>query len=159
MRRLALVLVLALLPLSSQAQEAAIDEIAIQQPWARATAGATPNGAAFMSLRNEGSSADFLVAVASNVAKRVELHQHTMTDGVMQMRRVEKVEVPAGGETALKPGGYHVMLIGLVEPLKSGEQFPLSLTFKQAGQVTVEVTVGSVGAMSAEDGNQSGSRR
>jgi hypothetical protein len=63
------------------------------------------------------------------------------------MRRVEAIEVPADGMASLRPGGFHIMLIGLTEPLKEGERFPLTLTFEKAGSVTVEVAVEGVGSM------------
>src|SRR3546814_9738821 len=83
----------------------------------------------------------WLVATEGEVAERVELHTHTMDGNVMQMRRVEFVEIPAQGEAALQPGGIHIMLIGLKQPLREGERFPLTLTFEKAGAVTVEVAV------------------
>lgn len=153
MRILSLVAVLLLLPAAAMAHDYTVGDIKIEHPWARATAGQAPNGAAFMKLVNEGSAPDYLVSVNGDVAERVELHEHSMVDGVMKMRPVEKIEVAPGGTTALAPGGYHVMLIGLKAPLKQDETFPLTLTFENAGEVTVSVKVDSVGAMSAGHGN------
>ncbi len=153
MRILSLVAVLLLLPLTAMAQDVTVGDITVEQPWARASAGQAPNGAAFLTLTNSGSAADYLVSASGDVAERVELHEHSMKDGVMQMRPVEKIEVVPGTPTMLKPGGYHVMLIGLKAPLKQDETFPLTLTFENAGAVTVTVTVGGVGAMSGGHSN------
>lgn len=144
---LAFLLLLFALPLSATAHEFQVEDITIDHPWARATAGQAPNGAAYMSLANNGTAADYLVAAAGDVAERVELHQHSMVDGVMQMRKVDEIEVAPGAPMVLEPGGLHVMLIGLKAPLKEGGSFPLTLTFKEAGDVEVSVSVASVGAM------------
>ncbi len=148
MRLAALIVLLTTLPAIALAHDFKIADITIDHPWARATAGQAPNGAAYMSLTNDGTGSDYLIAAAGEVAERVELHQHSMKDGVMQMRKVEEVEIAPGDPTVLEPGGLHVMLIGLKAPLKEGEAFPLTLTFREAGEVTVNVTVDSVGAMS-----------
>jgi len=122
--------------------------ITVDAPFARASAGPVKNGAAYLTIRNSGDAPDRLIAAKAPVSERAELHTHLHEDGVMKMRKVEAVEVPAGGEAALKPGGDHVMLMGLHAPLKEGETFPLTLVFETAGEVTVTVTIGSVGASS-----------
>lgn len=131
---------------AAAAHDYALGDLTIAHPWARASAGPARNGAAYLSVRN-GGEADRLVAVAGDVAERVELHTHRTEGTVMQMRQVEAVEVPAGGTATLQPGGFHIMLIGLKQPLKEGERFPLLLTFEKAGAVTVEVKVEGVGSM------------
>ncbi len=120
--------------------------LTVGAPWARASAGAARAGAAYLRIANAGAKDDRLIGVSAPVADRVELHTHTISDGVMRMRRVDAVPVPGGGSAELKPGGYHVMLIGLRAPLKEGETFPLTLTFDKAGTITVPVTVGSIAA-------------
>jgi copper(I)-binding protein len=95
-----------------------------------------------MLIHNHGSEPDHLVGVASPVADRVEVHTHTEVDGVMRMGPVEEpVEIPAGRPVLLERGGLHVMFLGLHEPLEDGELIPLTLSFEQAGDVTVEVPV------------------
>ena len=123
-----------------------LGSLTVEAPWARASAGAARAGAAFLKVVNDGAAGDRLVAVAASVAERVELHTHLMQDGVMRMRRVEAVPVPGSGSAELKPGGYHVMLLGLHAPLKEGTTFPLTLTFEKAGTITVPVAVGRVTA-------------
>ena len=118
-------------------------DIAVDEPFARASAGAVTVGAAYMTLKNSGTMADALVAVASPVAARAELHTHIKEGDITRMRKVEEIDVPAGGSVSLQPGGLHVMLIDLRQPLKQGEEFPLTLTFSKAGTMTIQVPVKS----------------
>jgi copper(I)-binding protein len=122
-------------------------DIIVVDPFARASAGSVNVGAAFMTLKNSGAAADALVAAESPVAARTELHTHIRDGEVMRMRQVSLIDVPAGESVDLRPGGAHIMLIDLKEPLKQGETFPLTLTFAKAGTVTVQVPVKSPGEM------------
>lgn len=100
------------------------------------------NSAAYMTIANSGGSADRLISASSDVATAVELHESKMVDGVMQMNPVQGgIPVPAGGQAELKPGGLHVMLIGLTRDLKEGETVKLTLTFEQSGAVEVEAPI------------------
>lgn len=141
----ALFLPLAAMPLAASASDSK-DGIRLESAWSRASAGAARNGAAYLTVHNEGDKADRLVSGSSPVAETVELHTHIKDGEVMRMRPVEAIEVPTGGSVTLKPGGDHVMLIGLRAPLKEGETFPLTLVFENGGARDVEVTVKSVGA-------------
>ncbi|CCQ75741.1 copper chaperone PCu(A)C [Magnetospira sp. QH-2] len=123
-----------------------VGDLTIKHVWARASAGMARAGAAFMQIENKGAE-DKLVSASADVSKVVELHTHLMSDGVMRMRQVPNVPVPAGGKAELKPGSYHVMFMGLKEPLKEGQKFPVTLTFEKAGSTTVQVTVKSAGSM------------
>jgi periplasmic copper chaperone A len=119
-----------------------LGDLHIDHPWARATAPQQPNGGAYLAITNAGTTADRLLEAESPVAERVELHTHDVdSEGVMRMRQVDAIDVPAGETTALRPGGLHVMLIGLEDRLVQGEQFPLTLVFEAAGPIEVEVTV------------------
>ncbi len=132
----------------ASANEIKAGDITIQNPWARATLGQMKNGATFVTLHNMGTEDDVLIAAEGTVAKRIELHAHTMTDGVMKMRQVEGgVPVKASSMVELKPGGFHIMMMGLVAPLKKGEAFPLTLTFEKAGKVDIMVHIEKGGAM------------
>jgi hypothetical protein len=106
--------------------------------WARAAA--TGNSAAYMTLRN-GGAADRLVQVESDVAAAVELHKTTMDGNMMKMAPVDGVALPAQGQAELKPGGLHVMLIGLTRELKAGEKLKLKLHFEKAGVQEIEAEV------------------
>ena len=103
-----------------------------------------------MTLHNAGVSHHSVVSAKSPVAGIVELHTHINDGGVMKMRQVEGgIEVPADGMAELKPGGFHVMMMGLTGPLEEGASFPVTLTFEQAGAVTIDVMVQAAGAMDA----------
>ena len=119
----------------------------IEMPWARATAGRAETGAAYLRLVGAERD-DRLLAASSPVAETVELHTHLDEDGVMRMRPVPAIAVPAAGMVELKPGGLHIMLIGLKGPLKEGRRFPLTLIFERAGPVETEVPVLAAGARS-----------
>ncbi|KAB8144936.1 copper chaperone PCu(A)C [Chloroflexia bacterium SDU3-3] len=99
-------------------------------------------GAAYMVIANSGSAADKLVSVSTDAAKTAEVHNVIEENGVMSMRPVEGgLEIPAGGSVTLKPGSYHLMLIGLTKPLVAGESITLKLTFATAGEVTVTAPI------------------
>ena len=138
-----------LVALPASAGEYRQGDITIENPWARATAGRAANGAGFMTLVNAGATDDRLIKAETGVAKKTELHTHKMEGDVMKMRPVPAIDLPAGQSVALKPGGLHVMMMGLHDPLKQGESFPVTLTFEKAGTVTVDVAIQSVGAKDA----------
>lgn len=117
------------------------DAIRVEDAWARETPPGVANGAAYATLTNEGSDDDRLVAVRGPVSERVELHTHLMEGDMMRMRQVESIEVNAGGRAVLEPGGKHLMLIGLKQPLVAGQQFPLILEFEKGGEVTTQFEV------------------
>lgn len=99
-------------------------------------------GAAFMTITNAGSEPDHLIAGKTDVAGTVEIHEMFEKGDVMVMQPVDGgLEVPAGGSVTLEPGGYHVMLIGLTKDLTAGMTFDLTLTFENAGDVVIQVTV------------------
>ena len=123
------------------AHEYKVAEIEIDHPWARPTAPTATVGAAYLSLKNDGKTDDRLVAASSPAAEKVELHSMTMMSGVMTMRQVPAIEVQAGRTVTLEPGGLHLMLIGLKEPLKEGARVPATLSFERAGSVSVELIV------------------
>lgn len=98
-------------------------------------------GAMYMTIRNPTATPDRLIKAQSDVAKVVELHNVAMKDGVMSMYPVEAIEVPANSEAVLKPGSFHVMLIGLTRDLVVGETMTVTLTFEAAGDVTVQAPI------------------
>lgn len=97
--------------------------------------------AAFLMLHNPGPTARALVAASSPAARTVQLHQHIDDHGVMRMRQVERIDVPAGGMVELAPGGYHIMMIDLVRPLARGETVALALQFDDGTVVNVDAPV------------------
>ncbi|MBC7906647.1 MAG: copper chaperone PCu(A)C [Rhodospirillaceae bacterium] len=131
------------------AGDAKLGALEIKSAWARATPPKAAAGGAFLSVTNTGAAADTLLRASSDVAKTVELHTHLQQGEVMRMMAVDKIEVPPGQTVALAPGGLHIMLIGLKQPLAEGTSFPLELTFANAGKVTVTVDVKAIGAMNS----------
>jgi len=99
------------------------------------------NGAVYATIRNMGSSDDALVSATSSAADKVELHETKNEAGVMTMRPIDKVPVPAGGAVEMKPGGYHVMLLGLKRDLNPGDSVPVTLMFQKAGPITVNAAI------------------
>lgn len=127
------------------AAETRAGALVIRQPWSRA-APAQGTGAGFMTLGNTGATADRLLSASSPAARRVELHTHIRDGEVMRMRAVPNIEIPAGQAVELRPGGFHVMLIGLTAALAQGTEVPLTLRFEQAGEVQVMLSVQGAGA-------------
>jgi periplasmic copper chaperone A len=135
------------------AAAAQTNEIEVTNAWARATPGGATTGAAYLTIRSP--VADRLVGAASPVAKSAQLHSMTMQGAIMRMRPVAGIDLPAGKPVTLKPGGLHIMLVGLNAPLQEGQNFPLTLTFKNAGNKQVTVAVAKVGAMGPAAGKGS----
>lgn len=129
------------------AHDYTIGNIEVSHPWARATVATAKSGGAYMVIENEGAAPDRLVSVSSPIAKKTHLHTTTMENDIMKMRSVDAVDIPAGGIATLKPGGFHVMFMGLKEPLHEGEMFPLTLTFEKAGTLEIMVHISEAGAM------------
>ena len=117
----------------------------VEHAWARATVAVVKTGAAYFTITGHGA-ADRLLSATTPVAERAELHVTRNEGNVMRMRPVDGLAVPATGAVTLDPGGYHLMLVGLKQPLVAGQHFPLALTFQNAGAMRVEVVVEAAGA-------------
>lgn len=138
---------LALAAILALAPGARASDITVTGAFARASA--TPvarTGAVYVTIKNNGEAGDTLLAVQSPVADMAMLHTTETVDGVMSMKHLDRLEIAAGSEAKLEPGGTHVMLMGLKVPLKEGESIPLVLEFEKAGKVEVTVPVGGVAA-------------
>ena len=131
---------------ATQAQQAKTETLEVSGAFARATPPTSKTGVVFLTIRSLGS-ADRLVGYTTPACNRPELHTHIDNNGIMQMRQVEAIDVPAGGVAELKPGGFHLMLIDLNGPLTEGETFPVTLEFETSGPVEIEVPILGVGAM------------
>lgn len=142
-----LALTLSAMALPAWAGDAVLGDLQIRDAWARATPPRAPAGGAFLTVVNGGTAPDTLLSAGGTVAKSVELHTHLREGEVMRMQQVPSIDIPAGQSVALAPGGLHIMLIGLPQPLAEGASFPLELTFAKAGKVTVTVDVKGIGAM------------
>ena len=111
---------------------------------ARARASLTPaatTAAAYLTITNASALDDALVAITSDRAPMAMVHENRIVEGVIQMRHLESLDIPASAKVVLDPGNLHVMLMGLTAPLKEGETLTLTLTFAKAGQVTVTIPV------------------
>jgi len=130
---------------TAQAHDFQLGPITIGHPHARATAPGQPTGGGYLTLENKGAD-DRLMSASAAVSPSVELHSMAMEGDVMRMRQVDAIDVPKGTKVELKPGGMHIMFVGLKAPLKAGDRFPMTLRFQKAGAVTVQVTVEAVKA-------------
>ena len=116
-------------------------DIQARHPWSRATPPGTKLGVAYMEIRNRGSQPDRLLSATSGVAQRVEMHVTQREGEVMKMRQLQAFEIPAREPYALRPGGSHLMLVDLVQPLEKGERFAMRLRFERAGELEIELEV------------------
>lgn len=108
--------------------------------WIAEAPPAARNSAAYLTLKN-GAQADVLIGVVTPVAAVAELHEVRREGGVARMQRTATVELAPGQELGFAPGGRHIMLIGMKQPLKAGERLPLTLQFRRAGNITVQAEV------------------
>jgi copper(I)-binding protein len=129
----------------------AVGDLVVENAWARESV--TRTGAVYLTVRNGGDQDDRLTGVSAEVADKAMLHSSVMQDGVMRMSPVDAVEIPAGGEAVLEPGGLHVMLIGLKAPLEEGKSFALTLEFENVGEVEVMTMIEDIGHGAGGHGN------
>ncbi len=115
-------------------------EIRVADAWARATAPDKKATAAYFTIANSGGAHDALVAVASSIGP-AEVHSTSMDGGIMRMRKLDRLAIPKGATVKLEPGGTHVMLTGLVEPVKVGGNVDLTLRFEKSGERKVAAAV------------------
>tara|TARA_R110000782_G_scaffold64568_4_gene131548 strand:- start:95 stop:619 length:525 start_codon:yes stop_codon:yes gene_type:complete len=131
----------ALLTSPASAHEYQLNDLYIDHPWARALPPNAPAGAAYMRLENRGDTQEIMISAHSPIAEKVEVHENSHVDGLMKMRRVDQVRLAPGVSVEFQPGGYHFMLFGLKQTLVAGERFPLTLDFKNAGSIAVDVMI------------------
>ena len=129
-------------------------DVLVENAYARATPPGAINSAAFMTIHNDGAEAIRLVSASSSAADVVELHNHEHHMGVMRMRQVDAIDVASHGSTELKPGGYHVMLLGLKEPLREGAHIKVDLRFSNGDTQFLSIPVKNL--MSEHGMNHSG---
>jgi hypothetical protein len=116
-------------------------DIQVRHPWTRATPPGAKVAAGYLEVRNLGKTPDRLTGASTPAAERVELHVMSHEGDVMKMREVQGFEVPARQRFALRPGGPHLMIVGLKKPLAMGARVPLTLRFERAGEIKVELEV------------------
>lgn len=129
----------------------------VAHPWSRATAPNQSVGGGFMTITNEGRQADRLLSASTTAAEKVEIHTVAMQGGIMRMRPLpDGLALPARSRVDLKPGGYHIMLVGLKQPLREGARIPLTLRFQRAGEVRVDLAVHAAGYEPGGEHNHGG---
>ncbi len=139
---------LAGLLLSIVAMSARADSIAIEGAWMRAVPPVSTNSAAYMMIMNASAKSDRILSASSPLAGAVEVHQMIHQDGLMKMLHVGSVEIPAGGHLQMAPTGYHFMMMNLKRVPKEGETVPMTIRFKQAGALTIQLPVKRSAGMS-----------
>ena len=116
-------------------------EVTVDSPYVRAIPPGQTISAAFMTLKNTSDSPVDLVKASSDIARNVELHEHLHESGMMKMRQVAKISIAANSETALKPGGYHIMLIGLKKAIKPDDVIDITLSFSDGSEQVIKAEV------------------
>lgn len=115
--------------------------VSTKNAWARPTREGAKMTGVFLDITNPGKSDDSLVSATCECAEVTEIHESMHNHGMVKMQRIAALDIKAGETVTLKPGSFHIMLMGLKKPLKVGETVKLQLTFKQAGVVTVDAKV------------------
>lgn len=123
------------------AATSAAEDVTVVDPYVRAVPPGQPNSAAFMQLQNSSTNNHAIVKAESPVSKVVELHTHIMEGGMMKMRQVKQIEIPAQGKTTLQPGGLHVMFLGLKSGLKPGQLVPVTLIYEDGSKTMLHAQV------------------
>jgi copper(I)-binding protein len=129
-----------------------VGALQISAPWARATPKGATIGGGYMTITNTGTTPDRLTGSSSPISDKVELHEMSMDNGVMKMRPLASgLEIKPGQTATFKPGGFHVMFVGLKQPLMQGQAFTVTLEFEKAGKVEVDYSVAGIGAQAPVD--------
>ena len=124
-----------------------LGDLTVTSPWTRATPGGAKIAGGYLKITNNGASADRFVGAKSDTSDRVEIHEMSMSDGVMKMRPLpDGLEIKPGETVELKSGGYHLMFMDLKQPLKAGDTFKATLQFEKAGPLEVNFNVNALGA-------------
>ena len=130
----------------AQAEDIAVGGLKISSPWIRATPKGAPVGGGYMTITNSGNVSERLLGGTSDPSNRFEIHEMSMESGVMKMRPVAGIDIKPGQTVELKPGGYHVMFVGLKQPFERGQHVKATLQFEKAGNVAVNFIVEGIGA-------------
>jgi copper(I)-binding protein len=141
------ILTMSLLVMTIAHAQIKVGNLQIIKPSVRATSPGQLISSAYLTIENKGSTTDRLVAVSFARAKEVQLHEMKMDGDKMMMRQMTGIEIPANGSVELKPGGYHLMLMGLDSAIKDGEQLKMTLQFEKAGKVDVVFPSQALGGM------------
>jgi len=138
------ILLLSFTSMLANANTVSPNAIVVDHAYIRATIPSVKTTSAYMTINNRGDTPIHLVAVTSNFSKRIEMHEHSMTNGMMIMRQVPNIEIASHSQVKLQPYGYHLMIFNLAQPLVDGEQRTLTLQFDNHQQVIVHLPVQSI---------------
>ena len=125
----------------SESDQAPSMRLQVVDAWASPTPGGVNVSAGYLTIANDGESADRLISVSSPRAASVEIHEMIMDGAVMQMRPVTAIDVAPGESVALAPSGKHLMFLGVTQPFAQGEEIPVQLTFEHAGVMDISLPV------------------
>ena len=157
MKSILLAAVLALTATAAFAADYKVGSLEIKHPWARATPKGAAVGGGYMTITNTGTVPDRLIGFSSPAAGKFEIHEMKMDNGVMKMRPLAGgLEIQPGQTVEFKPGGYHLMFMGLKQPFEKGKTVMGTLSFEKAGKVEVSFPVAPIGARSPAGGMQHG---
>ena len=132
---------------AASAHDYTVGSLKINHPWSRATPKGASIASGYMRITNNGTTPDRLTGGSTDAATKFEIHEMSMEGGIMKMRELPNgVEIPPGATVELKPGSYHLMLIGITRPFVKGERVKAALSFEKAGKVEVEFAVDAIGA-------------
>jgi periplasmic copper chaperone A len=137
------------------ADDVVVGTLKLTTPWARATPKGATVGGGYLTITNTGNAADRLVGGTTDISSRFEIHEMSMDKGVMKMREVASgVEIKPGQTIRFEPSGYHIMFVGLKQPLTEGEHIKATLQFEKAGNASVDFIVQGIGARSGGSPSQ-----
>ena len=137
----ALILVFGVMGDTQAADPITVGELVISDVWARATPPNVKTGAVYITITNHGNSMEMIKSISTEIAGKAMVHQSIEVDGIMKMEHMMHVMIKPGTTLIMKPGGFHVMLMKLKEPLTDGESFPMTITFDKAGDVNLEIEI------------------
>jgi periplasmic copper chaperone A len=145
--QIAIAAALTIAAILSLAANARANGIVVTGAYARASSGASARtGALYLTIRNEGPAPNALVAVSTDAAAGAMIHETAVENGIATMRHVEKLDIAPGEEASFAPGGMHIMLMGLKKPLRPGDRLRVTLIFRTAGDIRIDVPVAGVAA-------------
>ena len=143
-------LLFTLVATAAGAHDYKLGSLVIDHPWSRATPKGASVAGGYLKITNTGTTPDRLTGGSAEIARRFEIHEMRMDGGVMKMRELANgLEIPAGATVELKPGSYHVMMLGLSKGTTKGEKMKASLSFEKAGKIDIEFQVEAVGGTPA----------
>ena len=148
---LAVVVLMAAAPFAASAHSYAVGPLQIGHPWSRPNPPGAPTAVGYLTITNTGRTPDRLLGGSSPLAAKIEVHEMSMTGGIMRMRPVAGgLLIPPGQTVTLAPGGYHLMIIGPKQGFKVGDHIPATLRFEHAGEVKVEFYVEAASASAGQ---------